>query len=316
MVSWSVLGTARISMLPSCCLLAEYNVRECSRGHGTFRPTMEISSSAIVSPQARLAEDVYVGPFCIIEDEVEIGAGTRLDSHVVIKNYTTIGENNHLHAGVLLGSDPEDKNFTGERSYLRIGNRNILRENFTASRGTPPESTTVIGDDNYIMIGTHAAHNCRLGNNIVVCNFCSLAGYVQIEDGAFLSGGVLVQQFTRIGRLAMISGNTRVTRDVPPFLLASEFDVTAIGLNRVGLKRAGIGPEAIRGLKQAYRILYRSGAPLQQALERIEREVPTEEARQFVQFIRSSERGICREAPRRKSRREISNEDDSDDTSE
>ncbi len=273
---------------------------------------MEISSTAIVSPQARLAKDVYVGPYCIIEDEVEIGAGTRLDSHVVIKNYTTLGENNHLHAGVLLGTDPEDKNFTGERSYLRIGHRNILREYSTASRGTPPESTTVIGDDNYIMIGTHVAHNCRLGNHVVVCNYCSLAGYVQVEDGAFLSGGVVVQQFARIGRLAMIGGNTRVNRDVPPFLLASEFDVAAIGLNRVGLKRAGIGPEAMRGLKQAYRILYRSGLPLQQALERIEREVSAEEAQQFVQFIRSAERGICRETSRKNFRSAKSAENDSD----
>ena len=151
---------------------------------------MEISSTAIVSPRAKIAENVVIGPFCIIEEEVEIGAGTVLDSHVVIKKYTTLGENNRLHMGVMLGSDPEDKHFSGQRSYLRIGNRNILREYSTASRGTPPESTTVIGDDNYIMIGVHVAHNCRLGNNIVVCNNCSLAGYVEVEDGAFLSGGV------------------------------------------------------------------------------------------------------------------------------
>lgn len=263
----------------------------------------EIASSAIVSPRARLGENVYIGPFSIVEDEVEIGSGTRLDSHVVIKNYTTLGRDNHLHMGVLLGSDPEDKNFSGARSYLKIGDRNIFREYSTASRGTPPESTTVIGDDNYIMIGTHVAHNCRLGSGIVVCNNCSLAGYVEVGDGAFLSGGVVVHQFSKIGRLAMIGGNTRVNLDVPPFLLASEFNVAAHGLNLVGLRRAGIGREAIRQLKTAYRILYRSRLPLDQALERIEKEVATEEARQLVAFIRSSQRGICRDARQRLARR-------------
>ena len=257
---------------------------------------MKISNMAIVSPRAKIAENVVIGPFCIIEDEVEIGSGTRLDSHVVIKRYTTLGEDNHLHMGVLLGSDPEDKHFSGERSYLKIGNRNILREYSTASRGTPPESVTVIGDDNYIMIGVHIAHNCQLGNNVVVCNHCSLAGYVEVGDGAFLSGGVVVHQFSKIGRLAMIGGNTRVNVDVPPFLLASEFNVAARGLNTVGMKRAGIGEEAIRQLKRAYRILYRSRLPLQEALKRIEQEIPTEEARALVEFIRRSERGICREA--------------------
>jgi UDP-N-acetylglucosamine acyltransferase len=264
---------------------------------------MEIASTAIVSPRAKIAENVTIGPFCIVEDEVEIGAGTVLDSHVVIKKHTALGENNHLHMGVLLGSDPEDKHFTGQhRSYLRIGNRNILREYSTASRGTAPESATLIGDDNYIMIGVHVAHNCRLGNNIVVCNYSSLGGYVEIEDGAFLSASVLVHQFSKIGRLAMISGNTRVNLDIPPFLLATGFNVAAKGLNTVGLKRAGIGQEAIQHLKQAYRILYRSHLLLQEALMRIEREIPTEEAKHLVEFIRRSERGICRDSSEEKQR--------------
>ncbi len=263
---------------------------------------MEIAGSSIVSSRAKIAENVKIGPFCIVEDEVEIGAGTVLDSHVVIKRYTTLGENNHLYMGVLLGSDPQDKNFSGPRSYLRIGNGNIFRENSTASRGTPPESVTCIGDNNYIMNGVHLAHNNRLGNDIVICSNCSLAGYVEVEDGAFLSGGVVVHQFSKIGRLAMIGGNTRVNLDVPPFLLTSDFNVAAKGLNLVGLKRAGIGKEAIRQLKQAYRILYRSHLPLQEALKRIELEVPTEEARYLVDFIRRSERGICRERRKPESR--------------
>jgi UDP-N-acetylglucosamine acyltransferase len=256
----------------------------------------EIASTAIVSPRARIAENVSIGPFSIIEDEVEIGAGTHLDSHVVIKKFTTLGRDNHLHMGVLLGSDPEDKHFQGARSYLKIGDRNIFREYSTASRGTPPESTTEIGDDNYIMIGTHVAHNGHLGSGIVICNNCSLAGYVEVEDGAFFSGGVVVHQFSKIGRLAMIGGNTRVNLDVPPFVMASEFNVAAHGLNLVGLRRAGISREAIRQLKEAYRILYRSQLPLEKALERIESEIPSEEARHLVQFVRASKRGICRDA--------------------
>jgi len=256
----------------------------------------EIASSAIVSPKARIAENVVIGPFSIIENEVEIGAGTRLDSHVVIKNYTTLGRENHLHMGVLLGSDPEDKNFQAERSYLKIGDRNTFREYSTASRGTPPESATTIGNDNYIMIGTHVAHNCQLGSGIVVCNNCSLAGYVEVEDGAFLSGGVVVHQFSKIGRLAMIGGNTRVNLDVPPFVLASEFNVAVHGLNLVGLRRAGISRDAIRQLKEAYQILYRSKLPLEKALTRIEKEIPTDEGRQLVAFVRGSKRGICRDA--------------------
>ena len=210
--------------------------------------------------------------------------------------------------GVLLGSDPEDKNFSGQRSYLRIGSDNIFREYSTASRGTPPESATVIGNNNYIMIGVHLAHNNRLGDDIVICNNCSLAGYVEVEHGAFLSGGVVVHQFSRIGRLAMIGGNTRVNLDVPPFLLTSDFNVTAKGLNLVGLKRAGIANDAIRQLKQAYRILYRSHLPLKEALKRIESEIPTEEARHLVEFVRRSERGICRDSFDRKSRAQIAPE--------
>ena len=145
------------------------------------------------------------------------------------------------------------------------------------------------------MIGVHVAHNCRLGDNIVVCNNCSLGGYVEIEDGAFLSANVLVHQYGKIGRLAMISGSTRVNLDVPPFLLAANFNIAAHGLNLVGLKRAGISPEAIGRLKEAYRILYRSQLALNEALERIEREIPTPEAQHLVEFIRRSERGICRD---------------------
>ena len=256
---------------------------------------MEIASTAIISAKAIIKKGVSIGPYCIVEDDVEIGAGTRLDSHAIIKQYTTLGEQNHLYPGVVLGNDPEDRNFACPRSYLRIGNRNVFREFSSASRGTPPESETVIGDDNYIMIGVHIAHNCRLGSNVVICNNCSLGGYVEIGDRAFLSANVLVHQYTRIGRLAMVSGNTRVNQDVPPFFLVSDFDITAHGLNRVGLKRAGLSGKAISEIKKAYQLLYRAGLPLKAALERMEKEVPSVEVKQLVDFIRGSKRGICRD---------------------
>jgi UDP-N-acetylglucosamine acyltransferase len=259
-----------------------------------------IHPTAIVSQRAELGEDVYVGPFCIIEEDVRIGARTRLDSHVVLKRWTTLGADNHLHMGVLLGTDPEDRNFKGERSYCQVGDGNVFREYSTASRGTPPESTTRIGNGNYIMIGVHVAHNGQVGHRAVICNNCSLAGYVEVGDAAFLSGGVVVHQFSKIGRLAMIGGNTRVNLDVPPFLLTSEFNVAAHGLNIVGLRRAGISREAIGKLKQAYRLLYRSGLGQAEALARMEQEAACEETKQFVEFIRNSQRGICRDATQRR----------------
>lgn len=257
----------------------------------------EIAPTAIVSPCAKIAENVLIGPFSIVEDEVEIGAGCVIDSHVVVKRYTTLGANNRLHPGVQLGTDPEDKKFSSAvRSYLRIGSGNVFREYSSVSRGTPAESATVIGDNNYIMVGVHVAHNCQLGSDIVICNNCSLGGFVEIEDGAFLSAGVLVHQFGKIGRLAMISGNTGVNLDVPPYVVAAEFRAAARGLNLVGLKRAGLSAEAIAQLKQAYRILYRSRLPLEDALKQIESELTSAETRHFAGFIRRSERGICRES--------------------
>ena len=268
---------------------------------------MEISPAAIVSPHAKIADNVKIGPYCIVEDDVEIGDGTVLDSHVVVKRFTTLGKNNHLYMGVVLGSDPEDKNFSGVRSYLRIGDGNVFRENSSASRGTPLDSTTVIGDGNYIMIGVHIAHNCTIGSNIVMCNNCSLGGYVEIGNGAFLSAGVLVHQYSKVGRLAMVSGNTRINLDAPPFFTVSGFSVKAKGLNLVGLRRAGFDKDSIRQLKQAYRILYRSQLQLKDALAKIETETTGEEVRQLVSFIRSSKRGICRDSLGRRSA-SISNE--------
>ena len=257
---------------------------------------MPIAPTARVDPRASIAPDASIGEYCVIEQDVTIGAGCRLEPYVYVKRWTTLGERNEISAGTVLGTDPLDKNFTGARSYLRIGSGNRIREHYTISRGTQPESATEIGDDNYIMTSGHIAHNCRIGSRTVICSCALIAGYVEVEDGAFLSGGVVVHQFSRIGALARIGGNTRVNLDVPPYMLCSDFNVAVKGLNTVGLKRAGFGPSDVAALKKAYRILFRSGLKLQDALERIEAECPAEHTRRLASFIRASKRGICRES--------------------
>jgi UDP-N-acetylglucosamine acyltransferase len=262
-------------------------------------PSASIAPSASVSPQATIGRGVRIGEFCVIESDVVIGADCTLEPHVYIKRWTTLGERNEISAGTVLGTDPLDKNFAGERSYLIIGNDNKIREHFTISRGTPPESTTTIGDGNFIMTSGHIAHNCRIGSNTVIASCVLLGGYVEIGDGAFLSGGVLVHQFSKVGRMAMISGNTRVNLDAPPFFTFAGFEIAPKGLNVVGLKRAGFEASRIRVLKQAYRYLYRSNLRLEEALARIEAEIPTAETLEIVAFIRGSRRGICRPSRRR-----------------
>jgi UDP-N-acetylglucosamine acyltransferase len=183
-----------------------------------------------------------------------------------------------------------------------MGDRNKIREHFTVSRGTQPESETLIGSGNYIMTSGHIAHNCQLGDDIVIASCALVAGYAEIESQAFVSGGVVIHQYSKIGRLAMVGGNTRVNSDLPPYFLYSDFNVAARGVNLVGLKRAGFSREDVKRLKEAYRILYRSGLRQEEALRRIERELPGDHTRHLVKFIRESKRGICRE--RRASRSE------------
>ncbi|HSP66474.1 MAG TPA: acyl-ACP--UDP-N-acetylglucosamine O-acyltransferase [Bryobacteraceae bacterium] len=254
-----------------------------------------MAPSARVHPGAVICPGVVIGDFAIVEEDVVIGAGSRLEPYVYVKRWTTLGERNQISAGTVLGTDPLDKGFTGARSYLKIGNGNIIREHYTISRGTAPESETVLGDENYIMTSGHIAHNCRIGNRTVIASCALVAGYVEVEDQAFISGGVVIHQYSRIGRLAMVGGNTRVNSDLPPYFLYSDFNVAAHGLNLVGLKRAGLGEAEIQALKTAYRILYRSGLKLEEALHRIEAGIPTEHTRHLASFIRASKRGICRE---------------------
>jgi UDP-N-acetylglucosamine acyltransferase len=262
---------------------------------------MPTDPSAVIAPTARIHPDAVIGPraivgdFAIVEQDVVVGAETKLEPYVFVKRWTSLGERNEISAGTVLGTDPLDKNFSGARSYLKIGNRNKIREHYTISRGTAPESETIIGDGNYIMTSGHIAHNCKIGDNTVIASCALVAGYVEVENQAFISGGVVIHQFSKIGRLAMIGGNTRVNLDVPPYFLYSDFNVSPKGLNIVGLRRAGFTAADVRALKQAYKLLYKSGLRLDDALSRIEAESPTEHTQHLVAFIRSSKRGICRE---------------------
>src|SRR5580658_10197289 len=258
-------------------------------------PSAILAPTARVHPDAIIGERTRVGEFCVIEEDVEIGADCLLEPYVFVKRWTTLGDRNEISAGTALGTDPLDKNFKGERSYLRIGNGNKIREHYTISRGTQPESVTTIGDGNYIMTSGHIAHNCTIGNNTVIASCALVAGHVEVEDQAFISGGVVIHQYSKIGRLAMIGGNTRVNLDVPPFFLYSGFNVEAKGLNIVGLKRAGFTRARIANLKKAYQTLYRSGLKLDEALAKIESEISDENTLHLVRFIRDSKRGICRE---------------------
>ena len=253
-----------------------------------------IAASARIHPDAVIGEGCRIGEYCVIEQDVVLGQGCVLEPYVYVKRWTTLGERNEISAGTILGTDPLDKNFTGARSYLKIGNGNKIREHYTISRGTQPESETIIGDGNYIMTSGHIAHNCKIGNNTVIASCALVAGYVEVEDQAFISGGVVIHQFSKIGRLAMIGGNTRVNLDVPPYFMYSDFNVSAKGLNLVGLRRAGFTVAEIRALKQAYKLLYKSGLKLDEALSRIEAELLTEHTQHLAAFIRGSKRGICR----------------------
>ena len=258
-------------------------------------PTATIAPTARVHPEAAIGPRTRIGEFCVIEQDVEIGADCALEPYVFVKRWTTLGDRNEISAGTVLGTDPLDKNFKGERSWLRIGAGNTIREHYTISRGTQPESVTTIGDRNYIMTSGHIAHNCTIGSDTVIASCALVAGHVEVEDQAFISGGVVIHQYSRIGRLAMIGGNTRVNLDVPPFFLYSGFNVAPKGLNLVGLKRAGFTAEQIARLKKAYQTLYRSGLRLEEALVKIEAGIPDENTLHLVRFIRGSARGICRE---------------------
>lgn len=258
-------------------------------------PSATIATTARVHPDAVIGPECRIGEFCVVESDVVMGRGCVLEPYVFVKRWTTMGEFNEISAGTVLGTDPLDKGFTGERSYLDIGDRNRIREHWTISRGTAPESRTIVGSDNYVMTSGHIAHNAKVGSHCVIASCALIAGYVEVEDRAFISGGVVVHQYSKIGTMAMVAGNVRVNSDLPPYFLYAEFDVAAKGLNLVGLRRNGLKLPDIQAIKQAYKLLYRSNLKLDEALQRIESECPTPHTLHLVEFVRSSKRGICRE---------------------
>jgi UDP-N-acetylglucosamine acyltransferase len=269
-------------------------------------PSAAIAPTAKIHPLAVIGPACVIGEYCVIEQDVVLGPGNRLEPYVYVKRWTTLGEGNEISAGTALGTDPLDKNFSGERSYLRIGNRNRIREHYTISRGTQPESETVIGDGNYIMTSGHIAHNSRIGNECTIASCALVAGHVEMEDQAFVSGGVVIHQFSRIGRLAMIAGNVRVNQDALPYCLHGDFNIAPKGLNLVGLRRAGFAREDIAMLRQAYRTLFFENLKLADAVEKIERHSENEHVKHLAAFIRASKRGIPR--PRRAGRDETMEE--------
>ncbi len=255
-----------------------------------------IHPTAIIDPTAELHETVSVGPYSIIAGKVTIDSGTQIGSHVFIDQYTRIGKDCQLFPFTSIGTAPQDKKFKGEKTELVIGDENVIREYATINRGTPDGGgVTRIGNQNLLLAYIHIAHDCHLGNGITMVNVATLGGHVTLEDYSVIGGLAAVHQFVRIGAHAYVGGKTGVSQDIPPFVLASGERAKLFGLNIVGLKRHNFSNEAIQALKKAYQTVIRSHLTIQEAMIRVEKEVPVfPEVQQFLEFVRNSKRGIPR----------------------
>ncbi len=254
-----------------------------------------IHPTSIVDPRATLDDSVAVGAYTLIDGPVHIGAGCTIGSHVRVCAHTAIGARCRVFHGAVLGEIPQDMKFAGEESALEIGDRTTIREYVTINRGTAASGLTRIGSESLILAYAHVAHDCRVGNHVILANGVQLGGHVTVENYAGIGGLVPVHQFVRIGTHAFVGGGFRVARDVPPYVLAAGEPLTFKGLNYVGLRRRGISEEAIRRLDRAYFIIYRSKLPLSAALSRIAEDLPaSEEVTNVVEFCRSTGRGIIR----------------------
>jgi UDP-N-acetylglucosamine acyltransferase len=257
---------------------------------------MNIHPTAIVSHEAHIEEGVEIGPYSIIDSDVRIGKNTIIGPHVVIKAHTDIGEGCRFFQFSSIGEVPQDLKFKGQETKVIIGSYNTIREFVTIHRATTEDTgVTIIGDHNLIMAYCHVAHNCKLGNHIVMANAANLGGHVHVEDFAIISGLTGIHQFTRIGAHSIIGGASAVNKDIPPFVTASGNFAKLYGLNLIGLKRRGFKEETIMALKEAYKIIFRSSLLLSDALERVGKEIDDiPEVRHLIDFIQNSERGICR----------------------
>jgi len=257
-----------------------------------------IHARAIVSPQAHLGQDVMIGPFCIVDADVVLGDGCRLESNVVIQSGVLLGENNHICEGAVIGGLAQHTNRPVRAGTVRIGSNNSIREFVTIHRALEEGQATTIGDDNLLMISAHVAHDCSIGNGVIVTNNVMLAGHVSVGDQAYLAGAVGVHQFCRIGRLAMVGGQARIKKDVPPFVVIDDATSFVVGLNLVGLRRADFTKEQIARLKAAYRLIYRSGLPWQQMLARLKTEFTEHPTAEFSTFFSGGSRGFTPERRR------------------
>jgi len=250
---------------------------------------------AVVSPLARIGQGVEIGPFCVVEPGVTIGDGCKLESRVVIKAGTTLGSNNLVFEGAVIGGLPQHVNMPEQPGRVVIGSGNVIRENVTIHRAMEADEATVVGDNNLLMVNVHIAHDCRVGNNTIFANNAMLAGHVTVADRAYLSGAVAVHQFTRIGTLAMVGGQGHISKDVPPYVTVDGLSSLVVGLNQIGLRRAGFSSADIRQLKEAYRVIYRSGLTWSEILALLDAEFQDGPARHFCQFLATTTRGILPE---------------------
>jgi UDP-N-acetylglucosamine acyltransferase len=254
--------------------------------------TSRIHPSAIISPEAELAADVDVGPYVVIEGRVRIGPGCILRPFAHLCGPLTMGRSNMVYSGTVLGESPQHLRYNNEATGVEIGDCNIFRENVTIHRGTTQSWTTRIGNHNYFMANAHVAHDCHIGNHCILANGALVGGHCTLHDGAYLSGNCAVHQFVRIGRLALLSGCSGSTKDIPPFIIQQNID-TVVGVNVVGMHRAGIPSDQIDAVRRAFRILFRQGMIIPAALQQIEQELGhVEVVAEFVSFIRGSKRGI------------------------
>jgi len=248
-----------------------------------------------VSDQARIGRNVQIGPFCVIGPDVTIGDGCKLESRVVIRNGTTLGANNHVFEGAVLGGLPQHVHAPERPGRVVIGSGNTIRENVTIHRALEEDQSTTVGDDNLLMVNAHVAHDCHLGNHTIVANNTMLAGHIEVADWAYLSGAVAVHQFCRIGSLAMVGGQAHVNQDVPPYVTVDGQSSCVVGLNQIGLRRAGFTPDDVRQLKEAYRVIYRRGLKWQEILDCLKSQFPEGPAALFYQFLSITTRGILSE---------------------
>ena len=253
-----------------------------------------IHPTAVVAPGARIAEDVEIGPMCYVGEHVEIGSGCRLIAQCHITGYTTLGCGNVVYPFVALGAEAQDYSVKpGAQTYLKIGDRNIFREGFTAHTGAKPDTETVIGSGCMFMNHSHIAHNCKVGNHVIMVNSAAVAGYCELGDNALISGMTALHQFCRVGRLAIISGGSAFSKDVPPFMMAEGRNGGCKMINLIGLKRAGFDEKTIRALKNVFKIFYHENLGITNALAKIKAEIePLPEVLEFIEFCENSPRGV------------------------